>query len=223
MPQNQSTHASNRRLSAALLRSDKTVTRHEATKNAVSEYTRFTLRQSRGLKGYVDTVKVTDNAVMPITPVHAADFTPDSEDFLVVTVRLLTYGEGAIQHPYFQNRKSYTEAVTEFILAVRDLSKGEVYVCHRQSNDHIVRTQPDKVDELLSPHGKTKDVIAKVVAHIIAANNEINNGGIKAYDSRESVRAGKLTPYGQFLKDSGKPDKAMSDLAKNGAVTKAKA
>lgn len=218
MSQNKSTHAQIRLLAGALLSDDKTITRFDAAKKGVMEYTRFSLRLSRGqsMKGYVDTVKFdANNAVMAITPTHVADFTPDSEDFVIVNVRLLTYGEGAIAHPYFNGRNRYTQAVTEIILMVRDMSKGEVYVCHRQGQDHLVRTQPDVVEQLLSPHGKVSDVLNRIVGHIKAAQNEINNGGIKTYDARQSVRAGAITPYGQYLIDSGKTDKALTQHRAN--------
>lgn len=208
--QNKSAHASNRELAASLLREDKVIHRFYSETSQTMTYARYTLLRNLR-EGTVATVEITENAVMPVKHIHAGDFASAPNAFVVVKVNLLTYGEGEISHPYFLNRNKFTDANTELWLAIRELSPDKVYVLTKTEGiaNHYTRLTPESVEELLRPFGKSAEVITSLVSKLAAANNEINNGGLKQYDARLSVRSGKLTPYGQFLKDSGKSDKLM--------------
>ena len=210
MSNNKSSHASERQLAASLLKEDKVLHRFFAKTSRTVTYARYALQRNMR-EGTIATVQVTENAVMPVKHIHAGDFTPESTEFVVVKVNILTYGEGEIIHPYFLNRNKFTDANTELYLAVRELEPSKVYVLRKTEGvtNSFTRIGQEAVEDLFAPFGKASEIMGAIIAKLAAANNEINNGGIKQYDARLSVEKGKLTPYGQFLKDSGKPDKAM--------------
>ncbi|APU89056.1 hypothetical protein Rctr85_029 [Virus Rctr85] len=197
-----------RRLSAALLRADKRIVRHEKTANNVSSYVALTLvkgGKAQGLDGYVRAADLSagENRVRTYWE-HASDL---RENAVVVKVQILTYGKGELPHPYFANRTRFAEDVVEFWLAMPSLNAADAVVLGKDSDGYF---RSDILKDIYG--GRANAMLESVVRHIVAAQNMLANGGMDVYDARETVRGDRVTPFGQFCLDNGKrQDKALRD------------
>lgn len=201
----------NRQLSAALLKLDKTAYKHVASDDNSSEFLKITLEKgnrANGLPGHVMCVSGSNEKTQRSFYTHAADLL---DEFVVFRMAFIRYGEGEMRHNVF-DRALYTDAPDEFFVAVSRLD-GEFIVMQHGENWAKDRTFV-RSSSFADWYGKdAKKRLEVVRAKLTALQNSLKhgNGGV-VYDERATVRAGKLTAYGQYVIDNGKrQDAALKD------------
>ncbi len=202
----------NRRLSAALLSLDKVAYRHIESSKENSEFLKIQVVKGTAKVGGIDTVLCVDLANSEKSLhgfyVHASDLRSEA---VVIKVSFITYGKGTIQHPVFA-RTSFTQDVVEFYVAVNNLTDAVTTLLKGKGNEFT----RDSV--LTNVYGKNANTRSAIVLDKLAALQNALKGGMPKlgeteklrafYDQRVGARDGKVTPYGNYLRDNGKREDA---------------